>query len=321
MKWRVLVTAPYLQPVLDKYRHVLEKEGIELVVPRVRERMEEEELLPLVKDVHGAICGDDRFTAKVLHEAKNLKVIAKWGTGIDSIDKDAAESLGITVFNTANAFTDPVADTVLGYVLMFARQLHVLDRDVKSHQWTKRSSVSLKELALGVIGVGNIGRAVIKRAAAFGMKFFANDIVEIPKTFVSGFNLSMVSKEKLLRDSDFVSINCTLNPTSFHLISDREFALMKSTAFLINTARGPIIDEEALVRALRSRKIGGAALDVFEKEPLPEESPLREFPNVILAPHNANSSPSAWEFVHENTVRMLISGLHNHHSLTGGKEE
>jgi len=312
VKWRVLVTAPYLTPVLDRFRSTFEKEQIELVVPSVRERLEEEELLPLVKDVHGVICGDDQFTSKVLHEAKNLKVIAKWGTGTDSIDKKTAEALGIVVCNTPGAFTDAVADTVLGYILAFARKLFEVHHELKAGRWTKRCAVSLKETTLGVIGVGHIGRAVVKRAAPFGMRLLGNDIVEIAVEFCKQYNLKMVSKDQLLRESDFISLNCDLNSTSYHLIGEREFSLMKPTAYLINTARGPVVDEAALVDALRREKIAGAALDVFEKEPLPAESPLRDFDNVLLSPHNANSSPSAWEYVHRNTIEMLIEELRNH---------
>jgi D-3-phosphoglycerate dehydrogenase len=118
-----------------------------------------------------------------------------------------------------------------------------------------------------------------------------------------------VSKEELLRRADFLSLNCDLNPTSYHLISRPELGLMKPTACLINTARGPIIDEPALVRALQQKQIAGAALDVFEREPLPADSLLRSLENVLLAPHNANSSPLAWEQVHQNTVRQLLEHL------------
>jgi D-3-phosphoglycerate dehydrogenase len=119
----------------------------------------------------------------------------------------------------------------------------------------------------------------------------------------------MVSKEELLKQSDFVSINCDLNPTSYHLMDEARFARMKDTAIVINTARGPVVKEEALIRALENGKIGGAALDVFEEEPLPEDSPLRKMNNVLLAPHNANSSPEAWERVHQATIRNLLEEL------------
>jgi D-3-phosphoglycerate dehydrogenase len=198
---------------------------------------------------------------------------------------------------------------VLGYILSFARRLPWMDRMMRRGQWRKLPSIALRECTLGVIGVGNVGKAVVRRATAFGMQVLGNDLVEMPLDFLAENRIDMVSKEELLRQAEFVSLNCTLNPTSFHLISDNEFALMKSTAVIINTARGPIIDEPALIRALQNEQIAGAALDVFETEPLPAESPLLEMDNVMLASHNANSSPEAWERVHQNTVRNLLNEL------------
>lgn len=309
MKWKILVSAPYMQPVLDQYRHVFEMNNIEPIIPPVNERLSEEELLPWVGDIDGVICGDDRFTERVLRSAPRLKVISKWGTGIDSIDREAAACLGIAVKNTPNAFSEPVADTVLGYILCLARQLPWMDRDIRGGRWQKRLCVSLRECTLGVIGVGNVGKAVVRRACALGMHVLGNDIVEIATDFLQETGIEMTTKGNLLQRSDFVSLNCDLNPTSFHLMGKLEFELMKPTAYVINTARGPLIDETALVDALRLGQVAGAALDVFEEEPLLIDSPLREFQNVLLAPHNANSSPRAWERVHENTIRNLLEGL------------
>jgi D-3-phosphoglycerate dehydrogenase len=309
MYLKVLVTAPYMQMVIDRFRYIFEEKGIELIVPTVKERFDEQELLEWVTDIDGVICGDDQFTQRVLRAAPRLKVLSKWGTGIDSIDQAACKRLGIAVRNSPNAFSEPVADTVLGYILSFARRLPWMDRMMRRGQWRKLPSVSLRECTLGVIGVGNVGKAVVRRAAAFGMRLLGNDLVEMPFDFLVENRIDMISKEDLLQQADFVSLNCTLNPTSFHLISDNEFALMKSTAVIINTARGPIIDEPALVRALQSEQIAGAALDVFEQEPLPAESPLLKMDNVMLASHNANSSPEAWERVHQNTVQNLLVEL------------
>lgn len=309
LKRRVLVSAPYFQPVVDRFREVFAEADIELVVPPVQERLSEQELLKLVCDVDGAICGDDQFTERVLEAAPRLKVISKWGTGVDSIDRQAAARLGIAVCNTPNAFTEPVADTVLGYILCFARRLPWMNHDMRRNLWVKRLSVSLRECTLGIIGVGNIGKAVARRAAVFGMRLLGNDIVTICPEWLAEVGMHAVSKEELLRRADFVSLNCDLNPTSYHLISRPELGLMKPTACLINTARGPIIDEPALVLALQQKQIAGAALDVFEREPLPAGSPLRAMENVLLAPHNANSSPVAWEQVHQNTVRQLLEHL------------
>ena len=309
MTRKVLVSAPYFQPVLDEYLSIFTQNGIEPVAPPVRERLSEAELLEWVADVDGVICGDDQFTERVLRSAPKLKVISKWGTGIDSIDKEAARRLGIAVRNTPDAFTHPVADTVLGYILCFARQLPWMDRDIRAGRWEKRPSVALRERTLGVIGVGNVGKAVIRRAVAFGMDILGNDIVEIPHQFVAETGLRIVSKQQLLEDADFISLNCDLNPTSRHIVAGRELALMKTTAYLINTARGPLVEEAALVKALKDGGIAGAALDVFEAEPLPEDSQLRHLDNCLLAPHNANSSPEAWEKVHRSTIRNLLEEL------------
>jgi D-3-phosphoglycerate dehydrogenase len=296
-------------PVLEEFRPWLEREGVEVFAADVRERLSEEELLPLVAEIDGAICGDDQFTERVLSSATRLKVISKWGTGIDSIDSGAAARRGIRVCNTPDAFTDPVADSALGYVLCFARRLPWMDRDVRRGLWVKPDAVALRECTLGVVGVGHIGRALVRRARAFGMKMLGTDTAPVPDAFVEETELSMVSLETLLAESDFVSLHCDLNPTSFHLIDRESLALMRHTAYLINTSRGPVVDEAALAHALGAGRLAGAALDVFEVEPLPEESPLRSMENCLLAPHNANSSRAARARVHESTINNLLAAL------------
>jgi len=309
MKWRVLVSAPYMLPELDEFRPRLEAEGVEIVTTRVNERLSEEELLPLVGTIDGAICGDDRFTERALRKAPRLRVISKWGTGIDSIDTRAASKLGIQVYNTPNAFTDAVADTALGYILCFARRLPWMDRDIRQGLWAKPDAVSLRECVLGVVGVGNIGRAVTRRAQAFGMTALGADPAPPPESFIAETGLRLVSLRTLLEEADFVSLHCDLNPTSWRMIGRDELAIMRPSAYLINTARGPLIDEPALNEALSERRIAGAALDVFEVEPLPADSPLRALDHCLLAPHNANSSLAARRRVHESTIANLLKGL------------
>ena len=308
--YTVLLSAPYIIPSLERFKPLFEKYGIDLILPKVVERLVEEELLKYAGQFDGAICGDDQYTARVLEAcAPRLKVISKWGTGIDSIDAEAAARFGVKIYRTLNAFTLPVADTVLGCILAFARRLPWMDAEVKSGQWAKLPAKALHECTLGVVGVGNVGKAVVRRARAFGMTILGNDIVEIDHVFIAETGIRMINLETLLADSDFVSLNCDLNPTSFHLMNMQTLAQMKPTAVLINTARGPVVDEDALAAALQSGKIAGAALDVFETEPLPDDSPLKKMDNVLLAPHNANSSPAAWERVHWNTIHNLLSGL------------
>lgn len=309
MKDRVMISAPYMQPVVDRFRSAFDEAGLDVFVPAVNERMEVEDLLPLIGDVDGVICGDDRFTRRVLERAPRLKVISKWGTGIDSIDQQACRDLGIRVCNTPNAFTIPVADSTFAYMLAFARRTFEMDTEMKAGRWEKLPGFSLAEKTLGVIGVGNIGREVTRRARAFGMKVLGCDPVAPPPEFVGSTGIEMTTLDRLLREADIITLHTDLNPTSQHLINFEALAKMKSTAIVINTSRGPVVHEQALVEALQAGQIAAAALDVFEHEPLPLVSPLRAMKNVLIAPHNTNSSPAAWERVHLNTIRNLINGL------------
>jgi D-3-phosphoglycerate dehydrogenase len=306
----ILFSAPYMLSSLARFHLVLERYGLDLITPEVHERLEEADLLKYAGQFDGAICGDDRYSARVLAAcAPRLKVISKWGTGVDSIDSAACERLGVKLCRTPNAFTLPVADSVMGYLLDFARRLPWMDRAMKAGVWEKIPGKALHECTLGVIGVGTIGKTVIRRAHAFGMKLLGNDIVEIDHFFIAETGVEMTTLDDLLARADFVSLNCDLNPTSHHLINARTLSLMRPNAILVNTARGPIVDETALVAALKAGTIGGAALDLFEIEPLPADSPLKQMDNVMLAPHNANSSPAAWERVHWNTIKNLVEGL------------
>jgi D-3-phosphoglycerate dehydrogenase len=310
MKYTILLTAPYMLPFLERFRPVFAKYDLELIVPDVHERMEEADLLKYAGQFDGAVCGDDRYTARVLEACSpRLKVISKWGTGVDSIDAEACSRFDIRLCRTPNAFTTPVADTVLGYMLAFARRISLMNVAMKRGEWEKIPGKTLSECTLGIIGIGNIGKAVTRRARAFGMKVYGNDIVDIDHVFISESGIEMTDLEFLLSNSDFVTVNCDLNPTSHHLINASALARMKPTVILINTARGPIVDETALVAALSSGQVGGAALDVFEFEPLPLDSPLLKMDNVMLAPHNSNSSPTAWERIHWNTIKNLVEGL------------
>jgi D-3-phosphoglycerate dehydrogenase len=310
MKPTVLLSAPYMIPFKERFVPILESFGIQVIIPEVHERLSEEEILIYAGQIDGVICGDDRFSRKVIDACiPRLKVISKWGTGIDSIDKVYANSVGVMVGNTPNAFTLPVADSVLGYILAFSRRLSSMDQAMKSGLWDKIPGRSLSECTLGVIGVGNVGKAVIRRAKAFGMKLLGNDIKEIEPDFILEQGMKMVSLDNLMKQSDFISVNCDLNETSVHLINENTLSFVKKEAVLINTARGPIVDENALIKWLQLGKISGAALDVFEVEPLPQNSPLLLMENVMLAPHNSNSSPQAWERVHWNSIKNLLIGL------------
>ncbi len=306
----VLLTAPYMLPFVERFRPVFDHYGIQLIVPDVQERMEEADLLHYAGQFDGAICGDDRYTPAVLEACSpRLKVISKWGTGVDSIHAETCSRLNIQLRRTPNAFTTPVADTVMGYMLAFARRQPWMSAQMKAGIWEKIPGKALSEMTLGIIGVGAIGKALTRRARAFGMQVYGTDIIDVDHVFIGETGIKMTSLDQLLSEADFISVNCDLNPTSLHLLNAKTLAQAKPGAIVINTARGPIIHEEALVAALQSGHLGGAALDVFEHEPLPHTSPLMTMDNVLLAPHNANSSPAAWERVHWNTIKNLLEGL------------
>ncbi|MEI8131945.1 MAG: phosphoglycerate dehydrogenase [Leptolinea sp.] len=306
----ILLSAPYMMPAIDRFTGILQRYGCDSIVPEVHERLSEEEILQYAGQFDGVICGDDYFSAMVMDAClPRLKTISKWGTGIDSLDKAYGAKVGIPVRNTLNAFTLPVSDTVLGLMLCFARGIPWMDRDVKKGLWSKYLGKSLSECTLGVVGVGNIGKAVIRRAGRFGMKILGNDIIPIDPDFIVENEIEMTTLQDLLGRADFISINCDLNSTSFHLINHETVKWIKPGAVLINTARGPLVEESALIDGLQSGRLSGAGFDVFETEPLPKDSPLLQFENVLLSAHNSNASPAAWERVHRNTIHNLLSDL------------
>ncbi|MBI5631780.1 MAG: phosphoglycerate dehydrogenase [Elusimicrobia bacterium] len=309
MKPKVLVSAPYAMPVIGRFKADLEKAGCEVVVAQVRERLEENELLAVIGDVDGLICGDDKVTAKVLAGAPKLKVISKWGTGIDSIDQEACKARGVQVRNTPNAFTEPVADTVLAWMLWFARKPAEQDRGIRAGKWEKPPLFALGEKTLGIIGVGHIGRAVARRARGFGMTLLGTDPIHPSENFLKETGMKMLPLEKLLSAADFISLNCDLNPSSRRLMDKKAFSLIKPGSYLLNAARGPIVVENDLVAALESGRLAGAGLDVYEREPLPADSALRRLSQVVMSPHNSNGSPRAYERVHASTIKNLLEGL------------
>jgi len=307
--WRVLVTAPRACAAIERYRRALGKEGCVVESHPPVERFLEGELLPLVQDADAIVCGDDEFTDRVFAAAPRLKVVAKWGTGIDSIDLESAARRDIRVCNTPNAFSDPVADSVLGYVLLFARGLEAMSRDVREGRWRRLPLRSLSECAIGIVGFGNVGTAVARRAAAFRMTILASDVRRPRDHTITELDVRVVTLERLLAESDFVTLHADLRPGNRRLMNTERLAMMRRTGVLINTARGGLVDEDALAKALQERRIAGAALDVFRDEPLPPASPLRQLPNVYLAPHNANASAAAAERVHANTIRAVLDVL------------
>ena len=309
MSWRVLVSCHHLQQTIDRYRDWFAKENAEIVMPRSTQQLSESDLLGIIADFDGVIAGDDHFTAAVIEKATRLKVISKWGIGVDAIDHDACRRHGVRVFNTPDVFADECADVVVGYLVLLARQLHRMDQSVRSGGWLKVRGRSLRDKTLGVIGVGSIGRAVVRRGRALGMKVLGYDVMPPPDDFIRETGARLTSLEELLTDSDFITLNCNLTASNRHLMSGPQFTRMKPGSYLINTSRGPLVDEAALIEALRTGKLSGAALDVYEREPLPSDSPLLQFENCIFGTHNSSNTIEAVLRVNELSIRNLFTGL------------
>jgi D-3-phosphoglycerate dehydrogenase len=309
MQWNVLVTCPHLQKTIELYREQLADKGVNVEVPPVVQQLSEAELLEIIDQFDGVIAGDDPFTAKVLEQGKRLKIVAKWGIGVDAIDLEAAKQLGIPVVNTPGAFPDEVADVALGYIILLARQLHKMDQSVRNGGWLQIPGMTLRGKTLGVIGVGSIGRAVVQRGLAVGMSVVGYDVMPISEEFKAETGIKQLSLEDLLQASDFIVLCCNLTADNYHLLSHKQFKMIKSGARVINVARGPLIDETALIAALDTGKVAGAALDVFEVEPLPMESPLRQFDQCIFGTHNGSHTKEAVMRVNELAIHNLLKGL------------
>lgn len=309
MTAQVLITCPQLQQTIDRYRDRFAREDIHVDLPDLVQQLSERELLEIIHKYDGVIAGDDAFTRAVLSKAQRLRILAKWGVGTDSIDLQAARELGIPVANTPGAFDDEVADATIGYVLLLARQLHRIDRSVRDGGWLKIRGVTLRGKTMGVIGVGGIGRAVAQRARALGMHLVGHDVAPPPAAFMAETGMRVGTLDDVLTAADFISLNCNLTAENRHMLDGSAFARMKQGVYIVNAARGRLIDQGALVESLRSGKVAGAALDVFEEEPLPLDDPLRQFDNCIFGSHNGSNTHEAVLRVNERAIGNLITGL------------
>lgn len=305
----VLITCTQLQRSIDEHRAAFDERNIEIVLPPVVQHLHEAELLTLIAGFDGVIAGDDQFTRPVLEHADRLRVLSKWGVGTDNIDLQAAAELGIRVTNTPGMFGDEVADVVIGYLVLLARQLHRTDREVRGGMWPKHQGVSLAGRTLGIVGLGDIGQGVARRAMAMGLRVIGAEVELDRANQGRSLGVTVLELSDLLAEADIVSLNCPLTHDNRHMIDSASLATMKLGAWLINTARGGLVDEPALVDAMRAGRIAAAALDVFEVEPLPVDSPLRSLEQVILGAHNASNTAEASRRTSERAIHNLLRGL------------
>ena len=304
---KILITPRSFASFSDKPLKMLTERDYKIERNNTGRPYKKEEMLKLIKDVDGIIIGIDELSAEIIEEANELKVISKYGIGLDNIDINMATNKKIIVTNTPTANVDAVADLAFGLILSLARRIPEADKKTKSGKWEKIIGKSVWEKTLGVIGLGKIGRQVVKRAKGFEMNILAFDIVK-DKKIVQKYGIKYVNLEKLLQKSDYITIHIPLDDATRNMISYEELEKMKKDAFLINTSRGRIVDEEALYNALRNNKLRGAALDVYNNEP-PRESPLKELDNVIMTPHIGAYTEEAIENMSIQAAQNLIDVL------------
>lgn len=252
----------------------------------------EVELIRRIRDANVVlnIRAHARFNARVLAACDQLRCISVWGSGTDHVDFAAARARGVTVTSTPGVNAHAVAEHTIALMLAIARQLPAMDSGVRAGQWPRAMLVQLEGKTLGVIGLGAIGSRVATLASAFGMRILASTLGDDAGR-AAAVGAQHVPLDTLLRESDFVSLHLRLSEKTAGYLSTRHLALMKPSAFLVNTARGALIDRDALIGALQTSRIAGAALDVFHEEPIPASDPLLQLPNVVFTPHNAATTP------------------------------
>ena len=296
-------------PLSQKYKNLFKKENIDYDTISVNPSLKENQLLKIIHKYDGIICGDDEITKKVIDKAKKLKVISKWGTGLDSIDVNYAKKKNILICNSPKAFVESVTVYAFGLLINLSRGLFKIHSLVMNNKWEKYSGVELLNKNLGIIGFGNIGENIAKVGTAFGMNILINDSNKKLKSKVLRYGYSFISKVKILNKSDFLILATDLNKSSFHLLNFKDFEIIKKNLILINISRGPIINEKALIKYIKNKKIGGIGLDVFENEPLKRNHIFKKFNNAIFGSHNAFNTKEAVNRTNDDCVLNLIKAL------------
>ena len=309
---KVVITDYYYETLDNEKRIFSQVDDLELEAYHCKD---ENEVINLVKDADAVIVQFAPMTKKVIDAMEKCKIIVRYAIGVDNIDLNAATEKGIYVANVPDYSIDEVSNHAITLLMALTKKLIPLVNSVKDGKWDYTITKPLYRMrgkTLGLIGFGRIPYMVAEKMSGFGLNIIAYDPY-VNKQLADKLNVQLVSLEDLLRNADYVSVHCPLTNETRHLLSTNEFKLMKNTALLVNTARGPIIDEEALVEALKAGEISAAGLDVIENEPIKNDSPLLTMDNVIVTPHNAWYSVDAvatlQTSVAEEVVRVLTGNM------------
>ena len=290
---KVLVTCPPMLGMIDALADGFKERGYDVHAPKVVQTLSEDELIKLVPQFDGWIIGDDPATQRVFQAGKEgrLKAAVKWGIGVDNVDFAACEALGIPITNTPMMFGREVADLAMSYVVALARETFLIHQGVKDGQWPKPRGISIAGRTMGLIGFGDIGRNVAQRATASDMNVIAYDPYAKFDGDLSAVEFSQWPER--IEKCDFLVFTCALNEKTRHMLDDAVLSRCRDGVRVVNVARGPLIDELALCAALASEKVHSVALDVYEQEPLPLDSPLRNYDRTVFGSHNASNTEDA----------------------------
>jgi len=299
---KIVVTARSFRQTPGRHKELLEQSGHQVMESPLDRPLKEAEMVELISDVDGAILGLDDVTAKVIEAGRQLKVLSRYGVGVDRVDLEAATEAGVVVTNTPGANHIAVAELTLGLMLSLARRIPQHDRTVREGSWARVRGTELAGKTLGIVGLGWISKEVIRRAFAFDMKILVQTGYP-EKELADRYGLEYVPLEDLLERADYVSLHCAVTPERCDLIGEKELRAMKPSSYLVNTARGELVDEEALFRALQEAWIAGAAMDAFKEEPA-TASPLLKLDNFIATPHIGATT-------YESIVRMGTLAVEN----------
>lgn len=304
---KVLVTPRSFGKNSTEAFDILKDAGLEVTANPFGRILTEDEMIQNIADKDALIIGVDPVTKAVIDAAPKLKVISKYGVGLDNIDTNYAKEKGILVTITAGANTEAVADYAFALMLAAARSIVPIDKGCRKLDWSKVTTLGMYGKTLGVLGSGAIGKAVIRRAAGFNMRLLAYDIYP-NQAFADQYGVTYTNPDTIYREADFISIHLPFSQETYGMIGKDQFAVMKKTAVIVNTARGGIIKEPDLCEALKDNRIWGAGLDVFEKEP-PEGNPLLALDNLVIGSHCASSNFDAVNNMSLYAAKNVVTNL------------
>lgn len=308
-KLQVLVTCPPMLAMMDEFSDLFDKHGMQPFCPDVVQTMSEVELCEIVPKFDGWIIGDDPATRAVFDAGRKgkLRAAVKWGIGVDNVDLQAADELSIPVTNTPGMFGAEVADVAICYTIGLARELFLIDGHVKQGKWPKPAGISLRGKTVGLVGYGDIGRHYADRAQALEVKIQVYD----PAASDTGGSrhIKFLSWPDEIEQCDFIVFTCALNEKNMHMLDGRILAKLDKPVRIVNVARGPLIDESALLAGLQSGIVHSAALDVMEVEPLPKSSGLRQFDRCVFGSHNSSNTREAVDSTSRKAIALMADFL------------